>query len=313
VVFNDLSVAQLFAAYQKKLKVKLRAADGVPNPTDDLTTLTEVKGIVETPFRDALKKLIDDGKLPCVGQITDTAHGLYKSPVPLRPAMAYTLDIEVDPPNPPVTDQPILPLYRFHYTTSRFPNLTALVAQLRASLMLHRPLSAMLTGLPGGAVVTATDLQIQEALRVAGEQALPAAALSGIRIYWAKRNGQDTYTPHAILIDAAEPLWRTRSEPRLETVPGQDDPAFQRIVAQKVEAMRIIEEGGATISKFVRSPGGTRTLAIFSDSFTPQGNGTTIKLIVQRLKSDLFGIPELKEALPVITLVPSPPWENDNV
>src|SRR5205085_5394742 len=111
-------------------------------------------------------------------------------------------------------------------------------------------------------------LQIQEALRMAGEQALPAASLSGIRIYWAKRNGQNTYTPHAILMDAAEPLWRTRSEPILETVPGQDDPAFERVVAQQVEAMRIIEVNGATISQFVHSPGGTRTLAIFSDNFT---------------------------------------------
>src|SRR5205085_1197571 len=104
----DLSIVQLFAAYQKKLKVKLCAADGVPNATDDLTTLTAVPGVIETPFRDALKKLINEGKLPCIGQVSATVHGSYKCPVPLRPAMAYTLDIEVDPHNPPVKDQPIL-------------------------------------------------------------------------------------------------------------------------------------------------------------------------------------------------------------
>jgi len=50
---------------------------------------------------------------------------------------------------------------------------------------------------------------------------LPAASVGGMVVYWAKRSGETNYSPHAILIDSPEALWRMRYEPTLELVPGQ--------------------------------------------------------------------------------------------
>jgi hypothetical protein len=322
VIFNDLAVVQLFAAYNKRLKAKLRAADGVvpagadgkPLPEDGIATLTPVAAVVQPPLRAALQKLVDSGALPCVGAVGLPQHGSYTSPVALRPAMAYTFDVEVDPPRAAPADGAVLPLFRRQFATSRFPNLAALAGQVAASLIRHRHLSSPLTGLPPGALVTATDLEIQEALRAAGEQALPAPErVSGVCVYWARRQNQAHYSPHAILIDAAEPLWRTRHEPRLEVVPGQGDKAFLRIVDQVVPAMEIVEVGGPTVARIVRSPGGTRTLLLFADGFTPAPNGTTVQLAAHRLGSQLYQTAELAlHTLTVITLLPTAPWENDD-
>jgi hypothetical protein len=94
-----------------------------------------------------------------------------------------------------------------------------------------------------------------------------------------------------ILIDASEPLWRTRSEPRLETVPNQNDPAFQRVVPQNVPALEILEQAGASIARFVRTRSGTRTLAIVATP-SPPAAGATITLAARTVASALYGIAE---------------------
>ena len=44
IVFNDLTLLQLYDAYGRQLRVKVRGADGVPLPDHDLTTLDPVAG-----------------------------------------------------------------------------------------------------------------------------------------------------------------------------------------------------------------------------------------------------------------------------
>ena len=115
-----------------------------------------------------------------------------------------------------------------------------------------------------------------------------------------------------ILLDAAEPLWRTRSEPRLETVPNQNDPAFQRVVPQNVTALEVVEQAGANIARFVRSPGGTRTLAIVAPIFTPPTAGVTITLSARRPTSALYSLTEQVVQIAAIKFTKAP-WEEDDV
>jgi hypothetical protein len=312
IVFNDIAIVQLYAAYGRRLRAVVRAADGTAIPSHEITTLDPVAGQVTTPYREAIEALVAAGLLPCVGSFTRPGHAEFVVPIPLRPLMSYTLDIELDPPDPvPSPPQPATPLYRRQFATSKFANVAALIAELRARRVRHRALSAPIGGLPGGSPAIATDQEIQDALVAAGEQALPAAEATGITVYWAPRAGGG-FAPHAILIDAAEPLWRTRSEPRLETVPNQDDPAFKRVVPQRVPALEVVEQGGSAIARFVRSPGGTRTLAFIADTFSPPPGGAPITLAAQRHASALYNISARSDVIIALTLTARAPWEDDH-
>jgi hypothetical protein len=311
IVFNDLAILQLFGTYGKQLRILLRAADGVPIADQEVTALAPVDADFWSPYRDVLEALIGLGLLPCVGSTTFPHHGSWTSAVELRPLMAYTLDVVVDPPNAaPAADKPILPLFRRSFTTGRFADLGALVDDLTGRRIRHRFLTSQLAGLPTGSVAIATDQSIQAALVAAGEQALPAPEENGVLVYWAKRSGATTFSPHAILVDAAEPLWRTRQEPKLEVVPGQSDPAYQRIVPGEAPSLELIEQGTSGIERFVHSPSGTRTLAIVKNSFTPGGNAS-IRLAVRRPASTLYGLSASVVTLSEIAFGRVAPWEED--
>jgi hypothetical protein len=315
-VFNDLAILQLYGAYGRKLRFALRTADGVPVPSHEIASLDPVDAGLSTPYHDFLEAMVAAGELPCVGSTTVEAHGSWTSPVPLRPLMDYTLDVEPDPglPPPPSTE-PRVPLFRRTFTTSRFAGIAELVEDLRRKLIRHRALRTQLSGLPAGTpVAVAADEAIQAALVAAGEEPRGAPEESGIVVYWARRPGASNYSLHAILIDAAEPLWRFRQEPKLETVPGQLDPAYQRIVPGQAVALRLVEQGSAAIERWVRSPGGTRTLAIVKNTFTVPAAGTTVTVQAERPASQLYGLPA--QAVTVLALqladAGAAPWETDD-
>jgi hypothetical protein len=316
LVFNDLAILQLYGAYGKKLRFVLRTADGVPIPTHEVASLDPVDAGLSTPYRDFLEGMVAAGELPCVGSTTVEKHGSWTSPVPLRPLMDYTLDVEMDPaPPPPPATEPRVPLFRRTFTTSRFAGLAELVEDLQRKRIRHRALRAPLAGLPTQApVAVAPDETIQAALVTAGEQARGAPEENGIVVYWARRPGAATFSLHAILIDAAEPLWRFRQEPKLETVPGQLDPAYQRIVPAQAVALRLSEQGSTAIQRWVRSPGGTRTLALVKDTFAVPAAGTTVTIRAERPASTLYGLGAQAVTLLALRLADggAAPWETDD-
>lgn len=317
VVFNDISVIQLFKEYGKDLKLAVRAADGLTEPDHVITTLDPIPGDLNSPFYDFLEALAAAGLLPCVGTITQPFNASFTAPITLRPLMAYTLDIVVqpaDPPDPANPDAPITPLFRKAFSTSKFAGIQELINDVRDGEVRHRALTSQIAGLPNtGPVTIATDQDIQAALQTAGEQALGAPAKTGITIYWAKRAGATKFSPHAILVDAAEPLWRTRQEPKLEQVPNQDDPAYERVVPQDLPALEMVEQGASRVARFVHSPSGTRTLAIVSDSFSPAPGSDTITLALHRPASILNQITEVSLVLAAIRFGVVAPWEEDDV
>jgi hypothetical protein len=316
IVFNDASAVQLYSKYGKSLKAVLRAADGVPIPSHTVENLDEVPAEMTAPYREYVEGMIAAGELPCTGTIDMPTHPSYTLPVALRPLMGYTLDIELDPPAAaPPSGKPSSPLFRRAFKTSQFAGVAALIEDLRQRRVLHRGLSAQIAGLPAAGpdgTATVTDRQLQDALRTAGEQALPAAERAAVTVYWAPRGTPAAYAPHAILIDSTEPLWRTRYAPIHETVPDQPDPAYKRIVPGTEVALRLVEQGGPHVDRFVRSPSGTRTLALLSPSFSPAAAGTTVTVAAQRPASSLFAITALSELLVSLPLASRPPWELDD-
>lgn len=315
LVFNDTAIVQLYKTYGKKLRAVLRAADGVAIPSHEIQNLDETPAALSAPYRDFLMAMVAAGALPCAGSLSLPSHGTAVLPMPLRPLMAYTLDLEVDPADAaPV--KPAAPLFRRSFTTGRFASPEALVKDLIGRGVRHRALSAQISGLPSSGVVTiAPDEAIQNALINAGEQALPAAKTGGTVIYWARRSGETNYSPHAILLDSPEALWRVRYEPTMEVVPGQvlghEDPAYQRIVPAETESMFIAEQGGPNVQRFVRSPSGTRTLVFISDSFSIANGGATLRLLINRPASALYALTAESQPLLTIAFGQRAPWEED--
>jgi hypothetical protein len=326
VVFNDSSVIQLYNAYGKKLKIIVRSADGAPYPPDEIKTLEPIVGSISGPFRDTLEQLA--GSLPCAGSVSTPSHGSYTSPVKLRPLMAYTLDIELDPPSPEIllpngNIAPKIPLYRRQFETSRYGGVEELITALKMKRIKHRALKApvSLTSKPFKTISMATDIEIQTALRASGEQALPAPEETGITIYWVQRSirgEKGSFSPHIIMIDAAEPLWRSRSEPILEVVrniDGQEiDPAFKRAISGTQVSLELqegnVNKSGRLITQFVRSTSGTRTLAFMLPIHAIRVR-SMVEIELHRPVSSLYQISDLTQNLIELELYSSAPWEND--
>ncbi|MEZ6062524.1 MAG: hypothetical protein R3C19_19450 [Planctomycetaceae bacterium] len=322
IVFNDLATIPLYQAYGRSLRIRLRAADGVPMPDDELTTLDPVQSAISTPYREALEALIAGGLLPCTGEIDLHSHGSHTVPIPLRPLMAYTLDIETDPSDP-ATGAATVPLFRRQFRTGRFASPAALVADLRERHIRHRALTGPILNLPSGTpltpggtpVGTATDIELLNAMSAAGEEPMPAPSISGITIYWIPNATGTGFSPHAVLLDAAEPLWRTRFEPVLETVPLQappNDPAFQRVVLKDVPAMEVTASPANIVQRFVKSAGGTRTLCFLNPGLSVPDSGLPLRLSVHRPASLLFSLPNEVTTIVDLVLKSAAPWEDDH-
>jgi hypothetical protein len=305
IVFNDLQVVQLYGAYNRQLRAVLRGADGTSIPAHQVSSLDEVPATYTSPLMDTLDAKATAGRYKCVGPYHIEGHGKFKFPEPLRPSMAYTLDIETVPATTPPAGKPIVPLFRRQFTTGRFTSLAALVAEIKANPVLHAIISGPLTGLPGA---VATDVAIEQALTAAGLPVLGAPTKGGRTVLW-RPVGSGHHVPHALLIDASEPLWRMRDVPRQEPVPDSDDPSFQRVVPGAEPSLEL--RGTAPVTRFVRSPAGTRTIAFLDDSGWPVA-GAAIVIDAVRPASSLYGTTELAVNVSTLPLGGGAPWEDDN-
>jgi large repetitive protein len=314
IVFNDQEAIQLWNAYGYQLVLGLRAADGLNDPSSSVAATTSVSGIGPAGY-DTLLGLIDAGLLPCVGSTTAYQNQQYTADVTLRPSMAYTLDIVTDPAGPaPGAGQPVVPLYRTRFTTSRYASMDALAAGLGGAKVLHRQLTGplTLTSPAGGAANPVSDADIQSAFLAAGEQALPAPASNAITIYWIPGSGGGPAVPYCLLLDCTEPLWRWRQEPSLVPV-DPSDPSFDIVQVTPTAALTVEETGGSNVAGYLYSTSGTRTIVFFSPGFSPAPGGTPVTLALHRPASQVFGIADRVATIIALPIEPQAPWEADHV
>ncbi len=310
VVFNDLQIVQLYATYGRTLTAVLRGADGIAIPTHQVAGLEEVPVTFTSPLYDAIQQLVENGSAGCVPHHYHVeGHGSFTLPVPLRPSMAYTLDIEAQPVPTPPSGKPVVPLFRRHFRTGRFTSLEALVDELRARPLLHRVLTGPVTGLTLGSA--ATDLEIETALAAAGLAPLDAPDRGSRVVLW-RPHPSGRHVPHAVLLDADEPLWRFRDAPRQEVVPNQPnppDPAYQRIVPGREPSLRLTSTG--PVAGFVRSTSGTRTVVMLNDASWPTA-GATVTIDAVRPASTLYGFAGQTARVTTIPLEGQAPWDGED-
>jgi hypothetical protein len=222
--------------------------------------------------------------------------------------MSYTLDLTTDPPPPPPNPADpkarVVPLFRRTFSTSRYASIDALAAELRGSKVLHRPLRAAIGGLPAGLSARATDQEIQDALSASGEETLPAPGRGLIKIYWIKKPAATAYTPHAILVDSIEPIWRSRIEPKMAAL-DPADPAFEIVTPQHVDWLKLA--GDANVSRIVASTAGTRSVVFLNDLIV--GGKVSLSLVVAA--SQVYTIAAATKPLIDLPMGATAPWEDD--
>ena len=259
IVFNDSAAIQLFEAYGKSLRAVVRQANG-DHPTDqpplNLDALIAVEATVLTPYEDTLRDVVVEfGLDECVHVPPSESHQVFTVPIQLERGMGYTLDIETGDPPP---EGPRSLLFRIAFSTSRFLGAGELAGVMRATPIQHRVLKSALAALPD----TPTDAEIESALLAAGLDALSPSSQPGFMVLW-QAVGAD-FRPAALLIDAPEPLWRSRLEPIKVTETATDGSTLEHWVSQPRQYLELAEDGTSAVQQFVRSPGGTRTLLILN-------------------------------------------------
>ena len=324
IVFNDNSVFSLFEAYNYQLTYSLHAADGLPegSPASEILTgspspLQGINGIGTATY-DTMLQLAS--KLSCLGgSLTQYQNQVFTAPVYLRPLMGYTFDLVTNPPAPANIGAgspagAVKPLFRRNFSTGRYANMNALADALGATKVTHRPLKSALSFPTSGGAQIFKDADIQQAFVNAGEQALPSPTGNAIVIYWVASGS--SFVPHAILLDAIEPLWRYRSEPGFST-PIPSDPSFKIVTINPAASLEVTESpvspSAAAIGSFIVSPGGARAVAMFNASFSPPAQGAVVTLQLHRPASAVYGNPDQAASIVSLLIQPQAPWENDHV
>lgn len=310
IVFNSASIIQLFAKNGKRLRMELRAADGLVESSHTVENFDAVVSGFSSPFYEALQALIKSGALrDCLRlEGKDYENISWTAPVKLRPLMNYTLDIVTDPPLPVPNGQnqpkpqAVVPLFRRSFSTGTFASMGDFALDLARSKVLHRPLNTAIGGLASAGAVT--DQQMQDALSAAGEEVLGPAKEGRMKIYWTKQ-GNQPYKAHAILIDSREPLWRTRSEPKYEALDPQVDPEFRIVTPQIVTTLEMT--GSDNIERIVHSTGGMRAVIFFKNTFV----GGRVRLQLHRPASTLYSTVDKVVQIIDLDIGPVAPWEDD--
>lgn len=315
LVFNTHDVDRVFAAYGKELRVRYSAASsrhpapsGIPHPFPiNAETALPFKGVVLSPWEEAAVEVLEGTCIPI--DEDRVRHTVVEIPIPLEPYTDYLLDVEiVDAGSPGNARGPRI--YRRHFSTGGYPTFGAFGAALLAERPRARHVEAgameAIRAYFNGRAPQGSELDDQ--LRAHGIEPLSVPDKPRLVIYW-QQQGDALPQPAAVLIDATEPLWRTRPYPSKVT----DDTGpvtAERWVLAPVEYMRVADVSAAGVvaaSGIIRAPGLQRALVVLA----PDARGKTVKLDL--LESGFPALPFLNQTERRATLIELPlahaPWE----
>jgi hypothetical protein len=325
LAFSTHDVIALFAAYSSKLEVRLSAASsrhpepaGAPNaypPTLDGSTLEAVPVVVAGPWEDAVTRLVDP---ECV-EIDDGRPGHLKGEfaIPLHPATDYLLDIWRVPSDDGA--DPEARVFRRAFATSQFASLAAFARFCLGSRVIHRAVPSELAGhikaafknrQPEGAELD-NALRGNAAQPYGGIEPMPVPDAPRIVVWWEQTPGTKPQ-PTAVVIDAPEPLWRSREAATLRQLQKTDIQSWELSRQDWVIPAEQPQPGSAgVVDQIVRAPGGQRAIAILK----PGARGKQVTLVLHRKAFtesylDGPGASDEYEPLAKVSLLRAP-WEED--
>ncbi|MDQ3675642.1 MAG: hypothetical protein M3401_02380 [Actinomycetota bacterium] len=319
ISFATHDLTALFAAHGYRLEVRLSAASALhPDPDDlaipyplvlDAFNQLPVAGALFSPWEETVAAIVDPD---CV-EIDETRvrHTVTTIPIPLHPATDYLLDIWRVPEDG--TGGTAARVFRRMFATSEFESLAAYAQFCLGSRVTHRAVPAGLAAKVGAAFATREPEgeELDNVLRGnvvpahEGIEPMPVPDKPRIVVWW---EGGGAPQPTAVVIDAREPLWRTRERATLKTLPGTDITHWQLRRDSWVEPIEAADSDSA-VARIVRAPGGQRAIAILK----PGSRGKHVKLSLRRVaftESYLDGPGATDQHAPVVDVsLLRAPWE----
>jgi hypothetical protein len=277
-----------------------------PFPIND-ATLIPVKATVLSPWEESVGEVLDDTCIPI--DEDRTRHSLVEIPIPLEPYTDYLMDVEIvdigadgDARGPRV--------YRRHFSTGGYPRFGA----FGAALLAERP-RARFAELGAMQAIRAAFVgrdpqgsELDDQLRAHGIEPLAVPDTPRITVFW-EQDGAALPQPAAVLIDATEPLWRSRPYPA-KVIDDSGPETAERWVLAPTEYMRVEDESAAGVvaaSGLIRAPGLQRALVVLAAG----ARGKTVKLDLVEL--GFLTLPFLNQVERRATLIELPldhaPWE----
>lgn len=284
IVFGTNNVARMYDAYDKRLQVRIRAASFRPTPSTSSiphpypindATLQPVEASVLSPWEAVVAELVDDSCVPVFEQ--RIRHSMITMPIPLEPFTDYILDIESlekTAPEGEAGDN----VWRRSFSTGGFPTLEEFARSFAIGSTEHRFAQAgALQAIPGAISTTPKGSQLDRALVNAGLEPLPVPKVPRVVVFW--ETGGTSPQPAALLIDASEPMWRSRPIPQEVTDTGPI--GNKRYELEPVEWLVLAEQSGGdpVVDQIVRGPGGQRALV----TLLPNSRGKQIRLALKRV------------------------------
>lgn len=290
LVFNTHDVDRVFAAYGKELRVRFQASSsrhpesgpGIVHPFPiNGGTLVPVKAAILSPWEAAAVEVLPeftstDGT-PCIPIDEDRIrHSQVDIPIPLEPFTDYILDVEIVDVGA-AADAGGPSIYRRHFSTGGFATLADFAASLQAPKLAGRSCEpgAMeaIRAFFGGRVPQGSELDDQ--LRAHGLEPLTVPDRARIVVFWSQA-GSALPQPEAVLIEATEPIWRSRPYP--EEITDDSGPVTaQRWVLKDTEWLSIQDMSGAGVvatDGLIRAPGAQRSLIVLAAN----ARGKTLKI-----------------------------------
>ncbi|MFS2020924.1 hypothetical protein ACEN88_30645, partial [Massilia sp. CT11-108] len=235
-VFATNDVSHLYAAYGKKLQVRIKAASfrrpastpAVPHPFPiNADTLDDVKGGLLSPWEESVREVLqEDGGKPCVDfEAEMVRHSKVTVPIPLDPCTDYVVDIESvdeDAPENTVGER----VLRRSFSTSAYGTLGEFANTFLGTRPEHRYVEA-------GRIATLSSTfashapqgsELDEAMIAAGLGPMGTPTAPRVVALWEQADPAQPPQPVAVIVDSPEPLHRTRLVPTKVTDPVPSAP-----------------------------------------------------------------------------------------
>lgn len=330
VVFATNATRKLFKAYgNRALVAVVKAASGKHPPSDQgsgsaginletspLVNIVPIPAFALTPFESSLCEAL--ASQDCIDFSLQTArHEQVQLKMKLEPLTDYILDLEVDPAlsleAEPTT--PSYPMFRLHFSTSRYENVAALAADVANVQVKHRRITdavplAELAARTESLILQISDLEFEKVLRAMHWGDLTRAEKPRVTVIHQDRNAGSPSLPSsrpvAVLIETPEPIWRWRTVPQEVT----DEHGTRRYQLKQQSRLKMVETtaGEQQVLRFFHSTSRDRTLAILKPSVTVSGG--SLSLALRLIHHPLFeGSLPPEELIPLITLSMQAPWE----
>jgi large repetitive protein len=319
IVFNTHNVDRLFGAYGKELRVRFTASSAhhpqstpaVPHPFPlNAQSLKPAGSAILSPWEQALQDVVSEDGLACIAVDGNRVRQSETTiQIPLDPFTDYRMDVVmVDAGAPQNADG--TRIYRRSFSTGAYDTLKHFASDIQASSITHRGVAA------GGMEAIRTffngrapeGAELDEQLRAAGIDAPEHAPGARALLIW-EQTGTNPPQPAAILVDAPEPLWRSRPYPRKVTDTSGPNDATRWVLGDRTWLELQSGAGSDAViaaNGFIRAPGDQRVLIVLG----PGNRGKTLHLdLVRTANTDPY-LPIAEERYTVIDVVlVKAPWE----